>query len=85
MVKRYFERKAYNSRRDQYMGENEKKEFHFINEQIKKKPFYDVSGLRRGQRRLPGTYFGVAAGVMFAIVQPWASNQLESRMSRHRS
>lgn len=22
------------------MGENEKKEFHFINEQIKKKPFY---------------------------------------------
>ena len=58
MVKRYFERKAYNSRRDQvYMGENEKKEFHFINEQIKKSRSTDVVVYAGGSGDCPGTYF----------------------------
>ena len=58
------------------MGENEKKEFHFINEQIKKKPFYRRKWFTRGAAAIAlALIFGVAAGVMFAIVQPWASNQ----------
>lgn len=58
------------------MGENEKKEFHFINEQIKKKPFYRHKWFTRGVASIAlALIFGVAAGVMFAIVQPWASNQ----------
>ena len=40
-----------------YMGENEKKEFHFINEQIKKSRSTDVSGFTQGQRRLPWHLF----------------------------
>ena len=59
-----------------YMGENEKKEFHFINEQIKKKPFYRRKWFTQGAAAIAlALIFGVAAGVMFAIVQPWASNQ----------
>ncbi len=58
------------------MGENEKKEFHFINEQIKKKPFYRRKWFTQGAAAIAlALIFGVAAGVMFAIVQPWASNQ----------
>lgn len=44
------------------MGENEKKEFHFINEQIKKSRSTDVSGLRRGSGDCPGTYFRGGGG-----------------------
>ena len=58
------------------MGEDEKREFHFINEQIKKKPFYRHKWFIRGVAGIVlALIFGTAAGVMFAIVQPWASNQ----------
>ena len=53
------------------MGENEKKEFHFINEQIKKKPFYRRKWFTQGAAAIAlALIFGEAAGVMFAIVQP---------------
>ena len=49
------------------MGENEKKEFHFINEQIKKKPFYRRKWFTQGAAAIAlALIFGVAAGVMFA-------------------
>lgn len=61
------------------MGQDEKKEFHFINEQIKKKPFYRHKWFTRGIASIVlALIFGLAAGVMFAIVQPWASNQFGS-------
>lgn len=45
------------------MGENEKKEFHFINEQIKKKPFYRRKWFTQGgSGDCPGTYFRGGGG-----------------------
>ena len=41
------------------MGENEKKEFHFINEQIKKKPFYRRKWFTQGAA---ATYFRGGGG-----------------------
>lgn len=44
------------------MGENEKKEFHFINEQIKKKPFYRRKWFTQGAAAIAGTYFRGGGG-----------------------
>ena len=44
------------------MGENEKKEFHLSMNRSRKSRSTDVSGLRRGQRRLPCTYFRGGGG-----------------------
>lgn len=55
---------------------DKKKEFTFINEQIKKKPFYrrrwflqTVAGMALA------LCFGAAAGIAFSVVHPWAEGQ----------
>lgn len=58
------------------MPDKDQKEFTFMNEQLKKKPFYKKRWFQKGL----GTgalaiVFGVAAGMTFAVVQPWAKKQ----------
>ena len=61
------------------MGQDDKREFHFIQEEIRKKPFYRRKWFVRGIACIiPALIFGMAAGVMFAIVQPWASREFGS-------
>lgn len=58
------------------MDQNEKKEFTFINEQIKKKPFYRRKWFIQGVTGiLIALVFGSIAGIAFAIVRPWAELQ----------
>ena len=58
------------------MTQNEKKEFTFINEQIKKKPLYRRNWfLKTVAGILLAAVFGAAAGLTFAVVRPWAEMQ----------
>lgn len=58
------------------MARDEKKEFTFINEQIKKKPFYRRKWFAQGMAAIVlALVFGAAAGVSFAVVRPWAEDQ----------
>lgn len=58
------------------MAHDEKKEFTFINEQIKKKPFYKRKWFTQGTTAIVlALIFGTAAGVSFAVVRPWAEDQ----------
>ena len=58
------------------MANDEKKEFTFINEQIKKKPFYKRKWFTQGSAAVAlALIFGAAAGVSFAAVRPWAEEQ----------
>lgn len=58
------------------MAQNEKKEFVFINEQIKKKPVYRRRWfIRTVTGMLLSIAFGAAAGVAYSVVRPWAEVQ----------
>ena len=58
------------------MSENERKKRDFIEEQIRKKPFYKKKGFLKAVNCLGlSVVFGAAAGVGFAIVRPWAESQ----------
>lgn len=60
------------------MSENERKKRDFIEEQIRKKPFYKKKGFLKAVNCLGlSVVFGAAAGVGFAIVRPWAESQFE--------
>lgn len=60
------------------MSENERKKRDFIEEQIRKKPFYRKKGFLKAMSCLGlSAVFGTAAGVGFAIVKPWAESQFE--------
>ena len=53
-----------------------KKEFTFMNEQIRKKPFYRKKWFLRGVSGITlAILFGGVAGIVFAIVQPWGQKQ----------
>lgn len=58
------------------MPDKDQKEFTFMSEQLKKKPFYKKRWFQKGLGA--GTLaiiFGMTAGVTFAVVQPWAKKQ----------
>lgn len=58
------------------MAQDEKKEFTFINEQIKKKPLYRRRWFTQGISCIVlALVFGASAGMAFAIVRPWAEVQ----------
>lgn len=58
------------------MAKQEKKEFDFINEQIKTRPFYKKKWFARLMTGIGcAVIFGGVAGVTFAIVKPWAEKQ----------
>lgn len=58
------------------MAKQEKKEFDFINEQIKTRPFYKKKWFYRMMMGFAcAILFGGVAGVTFAIVKPWAEKQ----------
>lgn len=58
------------------MAKQEKKEFDFINEQIKTRPFYKKKWFARMMTGIGcAVVFGGVAGVTFAIVKPWAEKQ----------
>lgn len=57
------------------MSEDEKKKDFFIQEQIKKKPFYKRKGFQKNVRSVTlMMVFGVATGSAFAVVQPIVLN-----------
>lgn len=58
------------------MPNEEKKEFTFIKEQIKNKPFYKRKWFTRGLAGIGlAVVFGGTAGITFAVVKPWAQKQ----------
>lgn len=58
------------------MAQDKKKEFTFINEQIKKKPFYRRRWfLQTAAGMALAICFGAAAGIAFSVVHPWAEGQ----------
>ena len=58
------------------MPEKDQKEFTFMNEQLKKKPFYRQRWFRKGvSAGALAAVFGVTAGVTFSVAQPWAKKQ----------
>lgn len=58
------------------MPDKEKKEFTFISEQIKKKPFYRKKWFIQSMTGIGlAVLFGGTAGVTFAVVMPWAQKQ----------
>lgn len=58
------------------MGQEDKKEFDFIKEQIKKKPFYRRKWFLQGVTgSILALLFGAVAGISFAVVRPWADEQ----------
>ena len=62
------------------MSEDEKKKDSFIQEQIRKKPFYRRKSFRRTVRGVAVTViFGVSAGGTFAFVQPFALHYMKEK------
>lgn len=62
------------------MSEDEKKKDFFIQEQIRKKPFYRRKSFRRTVRGVAVTVlFGVSAGGTFAFVQPFALQYMKEK------
>ena len=62
------------------MSEDEKKKDSFIQEQIRKKPFYRRKSFRRMVRGVAVTViFGVSAGGTFAFVQPFALHYMKEK------
>lgn len=62
------------------MSEDEKKKDFFIQEQIRKKPFYRRKSFRRTVNGVAATVlFGVSAGGTFAFVQPFALQYLKEK------
>ena len=58
------------------MPEKEQKEFTFMSEQLKKKPFYKRKGFIKGLSvSALAILFGAVAGFTFSVVQPWAQKQ----------
>lgn len=58
------------------MPNEEKREFTFIKEQIKIKPFYKRKWFTRGMAGIGmAVVFGGTAGITFAMVKPWAQKQ----------
>ncbi|MEE0418704.1 MAG: S1C family serine protease [Lachnospiraceae bacterium] len=58
------------------MPEKERKEFTFMSEQLKKKPFYKKKWFIRGCQAVAlAVIFGAVAGFTFAAVMPWAEKQ----------
>lgn len=58
------------------MANTEKKEYTFITQQIKKKPFYKKKWFRTGLSAVAlAIIFGCVAGFVFAMVMPWAKQQ----------
>lgn len=58
------------------MTEKDKKEFAFMSEQVRKKPFYRKKGFLRGcQAAALAVIFGGVAGATFAVVKPLADKQ----------
>lgn len=58
------------------MSENEKKKWEFIEEQIRKKPFYKKKGFLKALELLGlAVTFGAVSGGVFAVVRPWAENK----------
>ena len=58
------------------MPEKDQKEFAFMNEQLKKKPFYRQRWFQKGvSAGALAAVFGVTAGVAFSVAQPWAKKQ----------
>lgn len=58
------------------MPNREQKEFTFMSEQLKKKPFYKKRWFQKGAEAVTlAVVFGAMAGVVFAVTQPWAKGQ----------
>lgn len=58
------------------MPNEEKREFTFISEQIKKKPFYRKKWFMNSAAGIGlAVLFGGTAGITFALVKPWAERQ----------
>lgn len=58
------------------MPNKDQKEFTFMSEQLKKKPFYRRRWFQKGMSASAlAVVFGITAGVTFAVVQPWAKKQ----------
>lgn len=58
------------------MPEKDQKEFTFMNEQLKKKPFYRKRWFQKGlSAGALALIFGTTAGFTFSVVQPWAEKQ----------
>lgn len=58
------------------MPDKDQKEFTFMSEQLKKKPFYRKRWFQKGiSAGALAVVFGVVAGMTFAVVQPWAKKQ----------
>jgi len=58
------------------MPDKDQKEFTFMSEQLKKKPFYKKRWFQKGLGAgALAVIFGMTAGVTFAVVQPWAKKQ----------
>lgn len=58
------------------MPDKEQKEFAFMSEQLKKKPFYRKRWFQKGLAAgALAIVFGAAAGLTFSVVQPWAKKQ----------
>ena len=58
------------------MSEKGQREFDFMSEQLKKKPFYKMRWFRKGIGACAlAILFGAAAGITFSVVQPSAKKQ----------
>ena len=58
------------------MPDKDQKEFTFMSEQLKKKPFYTKRWFQKGLGAgALAVIFGMTAGVTFAVIQPWAKKQ----------
>ena len=58
------------------MSEKGQREFDFMSEQLKKKPFYKMRWFRKGIGACAlAILFGAAAGITFSVVQPWGKKQ----------
>ncbi len=55
------------------MSEDKRKKESFIQEQIRKKPFYKTRGFQKNMNRLGiAAVFGLSVGMAFGIARPWA-------------
>ncbi len=58
------------------MADRDGKDFTFMSEQLKKRPFYRKKWFLKGVSAAAlAVLFGAAAGVTFSVVQPWAKKQ----------
>lgn len=58
------------------MPDKEQKEFTFMSEQLKKKPFYRKKWFQKAlSAGALAVVFGAVAGLTFSVVQPWAKKQ----------